>query len=168
MSRDLLDLWSGIKGLQCSIGTDNQGIFSDVWSGLLELENSINGIDLRQLEETTTTTSFKITTINEKLAHNTEHWLALGKAWLPLIKKNEKDIQMLKVHSTTPHHNSTARTKVQEVDFMLQGNVASFPTETTSKVNSDYKIQIENQKTIINSLEHRLEALENKQSSFRI
>ena len=38
VSRDLLDLWSGIKGIQCSIVTDNQGIFSDFWSGLLELE----------------------------------------------------------------------------------------------------------------------------------
>ncbi len=83
----------------------------------------LNGIDLKNLEESVLANTFEFTSIGAKLEKNSEHWLALGKHWLPKIKSNELEILNMKsiIEKFSSHDTNTE--PPQDIDSLLNPNL---------------------------------------------
>ncbi len=164
VSKDLTDVVSSITGLQQSIGTDHQGSYQDLWSAVAEFDDMLNGIDLKNVEELVTSASVDVTMLKEQLNQKTAHWLALGKNWLPLISKNQTEIEILKSKMATQLSTPRDSSSSQNLDFILgnptfshQVNHNSANQQSTSSFASTNMVM-----SHINKLESKIQELESQ------
>lgn len=169
VSKDLTDVVSSITGLQQSIGTDHQGSYQDLWSAISEFDQVLNGIDLKNVEELVTSASVDVTMLKEQLNQKTAHWLALGKNWLPLISKNQTEIEILKSKITTQLSTPRESSSPQNLDFILGNPTLSFAPDS-HQVNHNSTNQQSNSSfastnmvmSHINKLESKIQQLESQ------
>ena len=122
---DLRTLSKELKGMKTAIGIDKEGAYPDLWTGIQEIQASLNGIDLESLEESVQQFGMDAELMKAKLVSNTNHWLELGKNWLPAIRNNTSSIEQLKLNIKKFTQQSSVESSSQQVNFMLQNNLPS-------------------------------------------
>jgi hypothetical protein len=171
VSRDLTDVVSSLAGLKQSIGTDHQGSYPDLWSAISEFDENLNGIDFKNLEELATGSSFELTVLNEKFQRNSEHWMSLGKNWLPLIQQHSTSISLLKSKIEQLVANVPDNPTSPSLDFLLQN--PSKPATSINPISNSSSLQQDQHSStipattlaLIKSLEAKVHELEIKVAS---
>lgn len=159
VSNDLTNLVSSVTGIKESIGFDTQGIHRDLWSAIDDIDDALNGIDLKTLEETVIRNGFDITGLQDKLEKNAKHWMALGKNWLPKVQSNHVEIGNLKSKlEQFMNKLGVINEPVQDLDLMLDPNAMNaFSHSVNNTSNTTTKI--------VESLIERIETLERNSAS---
>ena len=172
VSSDFTGLTAAVSGLKMSIGDNDSGGFTDLWSAVEELSSTQIGTDLTLLKNQADSSTASIHVLQGLTDTFNKRWNALGTNWIPALTWHESSIQ--KLFQTLSQLNMDRPTSTYSMDTLLNQGPVGFNSGPTSSARftsssssdtmldtitnivasvSDLKTQLESAKTSISQLE---------------